>query len=252
MSIIQTLGVGGFAPSADASSASIKAALPLSNQFGFNDQSHIIRGSGSPATVSNYYDIGVSNAITFQTAQSQFYGSSARKPIGANDNVYRESFISVNTGAGTQAGSGDFCIEFWLYTESLTPPTGIDKLGLVFPRWRNNNADTFGYVPNISVYSGGIRVMNPEETVTIAQTGSISTNAWQHVAITRSGATLRVFVNGVQQASGSTSINFTGYEYWFFTSIRWYNFGFYAQDVRVYTGTAKYTSTFTPPGAMFI
>ena len=113
MSIIQLLANTGPRPSADSSAASLKAALPFSEAFGFNDQSPIIRGSGTAATVVNYYDSGATNAITIQTTESKFYGSSARKPIGANDNVYRESHVNVNTGSGTQAGTGGFCIEFW-------------------------------------------------------------------------------------------------------------------------------------------
>lgn len=253
MSIIQLLANTGPRPSADSSAASLKAALPFSEAFGFNDQSPIIRGSGSAAAVVNYYDSGPTNAITIQTAQSKFYGSSARKPIGANDNVYRESFVSVNSGAGTQAGTGDFCIEFWFYAESFTPPTGMDRLGIMFPLWRNNNANTYGYIPRIDLYGGStLRVLNAEETVTICSTASISTNTWHHVAVTRSSSTMRLFVDGVLRSSGSNSTNWTGYEYWFFDSIRWYQSGFYFQDLRIYTGDAKYTSNFTVPGPMFL
>jgi hypothetical protein len=253
MSIIQVLAASGPRPSADASSASLRAALPFSEAFGFVDQSLLIRGSGSTANVVNYFDAPASNAISIQTAQSKFYGSSGRKPIGANDNVFRESHVDINTGTGTAAGTGDFCYEFWMYSESFTPPTGINRLGILFPLWRLNNANTYGYIPRIDLFGGTLRVLNPEETITIAQTGAIfATNTWYHIAITRSGSTVRIFVDGVQQASGSSSVNFTGYEYWFFDSTRWYPFGFYFQDLRVYTGTAKFTSTFTPPGAMFV
>lgn len=250
VSIIQLLANAGPRPSADPDAAYLKAALPLNSWAEFNDQSPIIRGSGSAASVLNYYDSG--NPITIQSTEYKFnnYGSAAQKPFGPSD--YTESHINVNTGVGTQIGTGDFCIEFWMYTESYTPPSPMTTLGLLYPFWLNNY-DAAGYVPSLELTSGGgVRVMNPERTVTIAQTGAIGTNAWHHIAVTRSGSTVRVFVDGNLGATGSTSINFTGYEYWFFDSIRRYNFGFYMQDIRVYVGTAKYTSNFTPPGAMFI
>jgi hypothetical protein len=261
MSIIQTLSAGGVAPAADANAASLVAALPLSHQFGFNDQSHIVRSSGLPATVVNYFDAGAE--ITIQSSQSKFYGSSARKPqTSPAGTTFRESHIDVNTGSGTQFGTGDFCIEAWFYTEDFAF-AAQGTHGFLFPLWRNNNANTYGYVPYISILGDnwgtagerrGLRVRNPEDTSNFCQTpGAVfSSSTWHHVAITRSGTTVRVFVDGVEQASGSMSTNWTGYEYWFFDTTRTLGSAFHIQDIRIYKGAAKYTSGFTPPSAMFV
>lgn len=253
MSIIQLIGAGGLVPAADANAANLVAALPLNQQFRFTDQSSLIRGSGSPATVVNYYDAG--GEITIQTSQSKFYGSSARKPLSSPaGTTFIESHININTGSGSQFGTGDFCIEAWIWTGDFTFASQDDH-GFCFPLWRNNNADTYGYVPYINIMGTSqsyttqrsVRFMNPEATVTICQTGSVlSPNTWHHIAITRSGSTNYIFVDGTQQASGSSSINYTGYEYWMFANTRVLGAAFHMQDVRIYKGTAKYTTTFTP------
>jgi hypothetical protein len=251
VSIIQLLANAGPRPSADPDAAYLKVALPLNTWAEFNDQSPLIRGSGSATSVTNYYDSGAANAQTIQSSIYKFYGSAAQKPIGANDNVFRESHIDLDLGSGNALGAGDFCMEFWFYTDSFAVPTGATRRGLLFPPWQNNlNAD--GYIPYIVIDGTQIRVRNTEETTTYITSSGLSTGTWYHVALTRSSGTLRLFVNGVLQGSASVATNWTGYKYFFFDTIRWYQNPFCMQDLRVYVGTPKYTSNFTPPGAMFI
>ena len=235
------------------------AALPLNSVFGITDQSPLVRGSGSAASVVNYFDAGA--AITIQEDRFKYYGSSARKPLSSPaGTVFRESHININTGSGTQFGTGDFCMEAWIKTEDFTF-AGQDRHGICFPRWRNNNADLFGYVPNIVIWSTSqgfttqrsIRLMNPEETSSICQTGAVLTeNVWHHIAITRQGNTHRIWVDGTLRASGNSSINWVGYEYWMFANQRILGSNFNIQDIRIYKGTPKYTTTFTLPRQIFI
>ena len=251
VSIIQLLANTGPRPSADPDAAYLKAALPLNTWAEFNDQSPIIRGSGSAASVTNYYDPPPANAQTIQTSISKFYGSSAQKAIGANDDVFRESHIDLDLGSGNAIGTGDFCFEFWFYTDSYALPAGSFRKGLLYPPWRNTlTAD--GYIPMMYFTSNQIYVRNAEDTTTYATSGGLGTGKWYHVALTRSSGTLRLFVDGILQGSSSVGTNWTGYKYYFFDTIRWYQDPFCMQDLRVYIGTAKYTSNFTPPGAMFV
>ena len=84
--------------------------------------------------------------------------------------------------------------------------------------------------------------------------GTLSTNKWHHVAVTRSGNTFRLFLDGAETASGTSSatnsnntqlsvgryaIGYSAYD-----SSEWEG---YIQDVRIYKGVAKYTSDFVVP-----
>jgi hypothetical protein len=81
-------------------------------------------------------------------------------------------------------------------------------------------------------------------------TSALVASTWQHVAISRSSSTLKAFVNGVQVASVSNSINFAGnIIYIGDNNAGDYFFNGYISNVRIVKGTAVYTSAFTPPTA---
>lgn len=234
----------------DALSSNLRVALPLNSEFEISNKTASFTGSPNATTVVNY---SAGGTITIENTVSKFYGFSARKPIEIPQvNVFKESHIDVNTGSGTQIGTGNYCIEAWIYTEDFNFG-GQPNINFCFPRSRNGGVTDLavGFVPYILIQSNTIRVLTPSDGF-ICQTGGVlSANRWHHIAVTRSSSTVRIFVDGILQTSGSDSSNYYGYEYWFFASIRNFTTGFYFQDVRVYAGAAKYTSNFTPPSSMF-
>lgn len=81
---------------------------------------------------------------------------------------------------------------------------------------------------------------------------SWSSGTWHHFAVTRQGATNRLFIDGVEKGTVSTSASFDLSTEMTFNgtgagSYRWTGA---MQDLRIYNGTAKYTSNFTPPAAI--
>jgi len=75
-------------------------------------------------------------------------------------------------------------------------------------------------------------------------------NTWYHLALCRSGSTIRSFRNGTQIASGTTSATIPttgGFVYiGSQNSAQWF-FNGNMSNIRVVKGTALYTSNFTPP-----
>lgn len=79
---------------------------------------------------------------------------------------------------------------------------------------------------------------------------------FHHVAATRSGSTLRLFVDGLLVGTGSTSINYT-------STVALFSAGYQAQgsarypmrgkidEIRITKGVARYTANFTPPTQPF-
>lgn len=79
---------------------------------------------------------------------------------------------------------------------------------------------------------------------------------WHHVAVTRQGSTLRLFVDGVLGGTGNSSANYT-------STVARLSIGYQAQggarypmrglidDVRITNGVARYTTDFTVPTAPF-
>jgi len=144
--------------------------------------------------------------------------------------------------------SGDFTVECWLYLANTNNQTFISKGG--------HNAlgpDAAGWA--LFIYTGqGLRFMTRNSggtnvPVTVASTPQI--NTWMHVAVSRSGSSMRAFLNGTLVSTVTSSVN-TANSSPFNIGANLNNLSpstGYICDVRIIKGTAQYTATFTPPTA---
>ena len=151
-------------------------------------------------------------------------------------------YLSVPDNAALRFGTGDFCFETWVYLTALPASFGdlICK--------GTNNAGTF----EISVISTG--KLGFYTTVSVFQSvAALTVNQWFHVALTRSGTTLRLFINGILDTtvtSFTTDFNNTGSLLaGAFGSGTGNNLSGYLSSYRCVKGDAVYTSAFTPPTA---
>jgi hypothetical protein len=104
------------------------------------------------------------------------------------------------------------------------------------------------------VRSNGIFFYGSSGTLT-GVAGTINTGTWYHYAASRSGNTLRIFLNGTQTTSATVTGSYTNSA----VGLRVGDdpvgsnpaFNGYLQDVRITKGYARYTANFTPPTAAF-
>jgi hypothetical protein len=142
--------------------------------------------------------------------------------------------------------TGDFTIESWCYFSSVsTAFAGIlsyaDSSG--FNGWELiNNAGTV-YFRFLTGSAGAGQV---------TASSSITTNQWYHIAVSRSGSTITLYINGYSvgtvtysssQSSSSSFIKVAADRIGSTLSTG------YLSNIRVVNGTAFYTSNFTPPTA---
>ena len=138
-------------------------------------------------------------------------------------------------------GTGDFTIEFWAYKTANTPGSYDIAFGTGDAGTGNN-----GYFIELSSTRGFVFASN--NSVVLSYAMNPNTSAWAHYAVTRSGSTLRLFVNGavVTSTTYSTSLTST-------VAVRvggtGNDFFGYLADMRVVKGTAVYTTTYTLPTA---
>lgn len=242
MSIIQ-LGVSGDyppTPASDPNASNLVLALPLNSSYNLRDLSAKIRGSGSSYNLQT-------NAGSFDNQSFQYYGSShlAGAP---NNSTVRIKTLSALPAFGTQ----DFCIECWLLIPSIPSP----QLSIAYC---HNNTDAglqLLLLGSSQSNSGGLFFSGGGGGhVSHTNPNVVPLNQWFHCAVTRSGSTLQIFVNGVNQVvyGGSVTGNFNGsFDLIALASSDSACNTVRLQDYRIYQGVAKYTSNFTPPGAMFI
>ena len=231
-----------LSPAADSNSSDLVLACPFNTNFGYSDMSPIIRGSGDSYTLGPYG----SSTSTIDTADYKFYGSSF-KAGNRGGSSRRVSTVNNFTGFG----SGDFTVEYWL----KVPDFGSQSFS---PLYHEAGGSGFNNPINFTdvdpSYHGELSVFI--DTVSRCKsTSRITANTWSHVAIVKNGSYIYIYHNGTdvsyQQSvvpagsiTANTTLDFlTGHDNTMSTTRM--------QDLRIYVGVAKYTSNFTPPGAMF-
>jgi hypothetical protein len=146
--------------------------------------------------------------------------------------------LTIPSNAAFGFGTGDFTIEFWAYIPTWTGDAQLIGCHTAF----------VGYDWLIQQFSSGqFRWLDASLTL---QSGTVPvTNQWNHYAVTRSGTTLRIFLNGTQTASGTSTANIPATRALGImgdTGASATQIG-YMSNVRIVKGTAVYTSAFTPP-----
>lgn len=170
------------------------------------------------------------------------YGTGSMYFDGSGDYLLNQGNIDSFT-----FGTGDFTIEGWFSFSSLVSGgTFVDFRPFggngVYPAISYNS--TYG----ITYFVNGSNVINSNLTPTVG--------TWYHIAISRSGSSTKMFINGVQY--GSTWTDTTNYIVGgrgpvigvnaFNTSLA---FNGYIDDLRITKGQALYTANFTPPTQAF-
>ncbi|WP_454752062.1 DUF2341 domain-containing protein [Cupriavidus necator] len=178
------------------------------------------------------------------TAQKKF-GSASLKTGSANGN-----YLVVGTTPAFNFGSGDFTVEVHVWPVSQ----GADG-GAIVGRWDASGAGTDWLVQRGA--NGEVNVFANGAQVVTGASGDLPTGAFAHVALTRAGTTMQVWVEGVAKGSGSLSgaINCTlGTQLVLGQSnlaagATWLEA--YYDEVRITKGVARYTAAFTPPTVPF-
>jgi hypothetical protein len=169
------------------------------------------------------------------TVQSRFGGSSLA--FNGTSDVLRGV-----TGAINQFGTGDFTAEMWLYPTVFTSFKSI---------WccSTSAANATGF--HIGLNSSGQIFIYSASGFQVTSSNSMTLNAWNHVAIVRSGLLVRIYINGTVSTNSwtLTTQTFTDGAVVIGASPA-ANSEFYAgyiDDFRITRGFARYTANFVPP-----
>jgi hypothetical protein len=172
------------------------------------------------------------------------YGTTSMAFDGTGD------YLTLPPTQSTAFGTGNFTIEFWVY-----PGTKVGTFPGLFGN-QNFVANSFVGYDRHGTYPNNFSIFCYNYSSTAAMlisTTTVLANTWYHVAITRSGSSIKLFVNGINEASvtfsgsvdGGVPLRYIGCDY--VTN----PFAGYIQDLRITRGVARYTATFTPPAGAF-
>ena len=152
-------------------------------------------------------------------------------------------YLSVSTGTALNLNSGDFTIEGWVY------PT--DTIGY-YTIFSNGDYPSTAQVVLMIAAAPILYMSNGSGwTISLSSSINININEWNHIAVTASGTTYTIWVNGVSGGSATngftrTSPASTSVIGRLYVSTNDYYAKGYISNVRVVKGTALYTTTFTP------
>jgi hypothetical protein len=169
-------------------------------------------------------------------ATTKKYGTASLALDGTGD------YVTSSSSADFAFGTGNFTFEGWFYRS-----VGSVQVSLFdFRSVATQNA------PWLFITSGGTLAYYVHGATRISGAGGITPGSWHHVAVSRSGTSTKMFVNGSQ--IGSTWTDNTDYIQSPLTIGARYTgaiefFNGYVDDVRIIKGAALYTGTFTAPTA---
>ena len=156
-------------------------------------------------------------------------------------------YLTVAASNDFDFGTNDFTMEFWV---NSTKTGRIDPIGW---NYVYTNAGWAGMILNISPGSGSMAWYENANS-RISGSGSWNDGSWHHIAVTRSGNSVRMFLDGTQIGSTYTTSHSYGAASSGFIigTMADPNTGSgptdgHISNLRLLKGTVLYTSEFTPP-----
>ncbi|MEI6420879.1 MAG: LamG-like jellyroll fold domain-containing protein, partial [Lentisphaerota bacterium] len=187
------------------------------------------------------FETAVNRTAKITTAYGTAALSTAQKKFGTSSLLLNGTtdFALVPTTTDFLFANSNLTIELWVYRAG---GTGVNQVLLDFRTASTQVALALylstTYVPTLQVNGSAV----------IVGGAAVSLNTWTHIAVSKSGTSTKLFVNGTQSGSTYTDNNSyiqgplsIGANY---AQASWFNG--YIDDLRV-SNVARYTTTFTAP-----
>ena len=148
----------------------------------------------------------------FTRAASTNATNGTQSPYGDNWSVYlpgsTTSYYTIPASSVVDFGTGNFTVEFWFnIIPGATTNLSYNRAMMYGPS-ETNNIYNFGItLQGSSQGSAGILVYHTSNLITYNT--AVSQGVWHHIALTRSGTSLMLFLDGVLVGSTNSSVNCT-------------------------------------------
>lgn len=221
------------------------AAAPVDPDFDYVTM--LLHGDGTNGAQNNTFLDSSTNNFTITRNGNTTQGSFS--PYGPNWSNYFDGsgdYLTTATSASAFSfGTGDFTIEFWINSTQTArcDPVGQDTAF--------SSSGWWGLIANLSS-SGQLQWFENTNSRISATATNWNNGSWNHIAVTRSGNSVRMFVNGTQVGSTyTTSFTYGASNVGVIAGVLSDDkttgpLTGYLSNLRIVKGTALYTGTFTP------
>jgi len=243
---------------ADGDGEYLVVAMPLNGDY--TDYAYYYNQGATERSRTWSSTTGTGGIVEFQTSQYKFYNNAFRTYNGTGG-AFAYTTDMTNSDF-LFATNEDFCVELWAYIDSNSSDCSL------FGTAKDPSLPaSVGGKMGVNVRGAGSGVTGAMHGMCLGDPDRSTTNwtygSWHHYAFTRSGTTLEYWKDGISAGAKTSSGEYPG------SSCNDANqliLGFsnphaptsstnkntYINDVRVYKGIAKYTSSFTPPSSIYL
>ena len=169
-----------------------------------------------------------------------------------NGSIYATGTSSYLFTTVTAPGTDDFTIECYINTDQASGSNqdGIFAINASTGGFQSTTTNqirfTLGRAGGAG-QNGGLEVNINGTAVDCGSNDIIQEGTWHHVAVTRASGTVKIWVDGVEKASGSAAGDVTGTSFVTGYYDGLYTYQGFLSNFRYRKGTAHYTTTFTAP-----
>ena len=188
------------------------------------DNNNFVDASPSSTTLTAYQDAHMTSFSPYRQGGYSTYFD------GSGD------YLTVASSTEHDFGTGNFCVEFWWWPETVTGQSYHIAISAA-----QNTTTQIGYdegTRKLYFYNGSNIIQNTSATPNV--------KAWNHIAVSRSGTTVSLYLNGtrVGTATYSANVSLSGAQIG-----RYHGGGYeidgYVRDVRFVKGSDVYDATQT-------
>jgi hypothetical protein len=187
------LYTSAFTPSTSPLTTTSQSATASEVSLLTCQSSTLIDNSSSNRTITAFGNIQPAefNPFGFTTISNVQYNPTTHAGSMYGDGT--TDYVDVPANAWNSVGTGDFCIQFWTYSKEVDANKGQIAVGgnKIAIRFDTSNRMTFWVAGN------GGPTSTPNNTVYPFN--------WYHVCLERSGSTNTLYINGVAQATNTTT-----------------------------------------------
>ena len=214
-------------------------------------------GSSSVEVVNNYGNLFIDGESVIEDENGNHTITNSGCSVSTSEKVYGESsvyfsgsdYLTIDDSIDWEFGSDDFTIDFWFRLDDIV------SYHRLVSQWRSGNNSNQAFY--IYTYNDGLFVWIENGSGTrifyLASESSLSANTWYHTAIVRNSTTCKLYLDGIEKSSDTSSEAITSSSSKLTIGViedndgsvlEQYQFKGYMDNIRIIKGVALWTENF--------